>query len=245
MRSHVLRRLGWFGGAAAFRTGRRHPRLGSEWWLSDRRGPVRHAHPPRRYRRIGCTVDRLGRNGIWDGLSRASPTGSGLCLAPGRTTRRGTSISMWRTNSRTCRLAIYADFQDSSVSRVRVDIASKSITDLKVALSPDLGFIRFCSAFMAGPQHGFPHYTFLVNEESNDELPVPSRGRLRCRRVAGPEPSGGILRLPGHGHRQGRCPRRATPQPPEQRDRAGGLGQDHWAIRRRHVHVHVNAAASD
>ena len=68
----------------------------------------------------------------------------------------------------------FADFQDSSVSRVRVDIASKSITDLKVALSPDLGFIRFCSAFMAGPQHGFPHYTFLVNEESNDELPIPA-----------------------------------------------------------------------
>ena len=27
---------------------------------------------------------------------------------------------------------------------------------------------------MAGPEHGFPHYTFLVNEESNDELPVPA-----------------------------------------------------------------------
>lgn len=68
----------------------------------------------------------------------------------------------------------FADFQDSSVSRVRVDVASKSITELEVALSPDLGFIRFCSAFMAGPEHGFAKYTFLVNEESNDLLSVPA-----------------------------------------------------------------------
>ena len=67
----------------------------------------------------------------------------------------------------------FADHQDSSVSRVRVDLASRSIADLDVPLSPSLGFIRFCSAFMAGPKHGFPHYTFLVNEESNDPLPVP------------------------------------------------------------------------
>ena len=40
------------------------------------------------------------------------------------------------------------------------------------ALPPSAGFIRFCSAFMAGPEHGFPHYTFLVNEESNDVIPV-------------------------------------------------------------------------
>jgi len=67
----------------------------------------------------------------------------------------------------------FADFQDSSVSRVRLDVRTKSIIDLDVALSPDEGFIRFCSAFMAGPEHGFKNYTFLVNEESNDILPVP------------------------------------------------------------------------
>ena len=68
-----------------------------------------------------------------------------------------------------------ADFQDSSVSRVRVDVATKSVTDLEVVLSPDLGLIRFCSAFMAGPDEGFSKYTFFVNEESNDILPVPAR----------------------------------------------------------------------
>jgi hypothetical protein len=68
----------------------------------------------------------------------------------------------------------FADFQDSSVSRVRIDVATRSITDLDVALPPSAGFIRFCSAFMVGPEHGFAHETFLVNEESNDILPVPA-----------------------------------------------------------------------
>ena len=66
----------------------------------------------------------------------------------------------------------FADFQDSSVSRVTVDVALKQVTGLDVALSPDLGFIRFCSAFMAGPAEGFANYTFLVNEESNDIIDV-------------------------------------------------------------------------
>lgn len=70
--------------------------------------------------------------------------------------------------------SVFADYQDSSVSRLRLDLRSKSITDLDVALSPDLGFIRFCSAFMAGPEQGFNRYTFLVNEESNDIVPVPA-----------------------------------------------------------------------
>ena len=68
----------------------------------------------------------------------------------------------------------FADFNDSSVSRVRVDIATKRILDLSVALSADEGFIRFCSSFMAGPEQGFPHYTLLTNEELNDPLAVPA-----------------------------------------------------------------------
>jgi len=68
----------------------------------------------------------------------------------------------------------FADFQDSSVSRVTVDVADKQVVGLDVALSPDLGFLRFCSAFMAGPEQGFADYTFFVNEESNDIVPVPA-----------------------------------------------------------------------
>jgi hypothetical protein len=86
----------------------------------------------------------------------------------------------------------FGDFQDSSVSRVRVDVASKSITDLEVVLSPDLGLIRFCSAFMAGPDQGFPKYTFLVNEESNDLLEVPAGAPY------GSDPSVAPLRQAGY-----------------------------------------------
>jgi hypothetical protein len=78
-----------------------------------------------------------------------------------------------------------ADFQDSSVSRVRVDLSTWEVIDMDVALSPDEGFIRFCSAFMAGPEHGFPHYTFMVNEESNDPLDVPAGAAY------GPDPAYG------------------------------------------------------
>ena len=67
---------------------------------------------------------------------------------------------------------VFADLQDSSVTRLRIDVASQSIMAMDVALPASAGFIRFCSAFMAGPEHGFPHYTFMVNEESNDVIPV-------------------------------------------------------------------------
>jgi len=67
-----------------------------------------------------------------------------------------------------------ADFNDSSVSRVRVDVASTSVMDMDIPLPASLGYIRFCSNFMAGPAEGFPHYTLLTNEESNDILDVPA-----------------------------------------------------------------------
>jgi hypothetical protein len=51
--------------------------------------------------------------------------------------------------------------------------------------------IRFCSAFMAGPEHGFPHYTFLVNEESNDILPVPAGAPYGSDPSASPNRQGG------------------------------------------------------
>ena len=86
----------------------------------------------------------------------------------------------------------FADFQDSSVTRLRVDLSTWEIVGMDVALSPDEGFIRFCSAFMAGPEHGFPHYTFMVNEESNDPLAVPVGA------LYGPDPAYG-----GENTRQG------------------------------------------
>jgi hypothetical protein len=67
----------------------------------------------------------------------------------------------------------FADFEDSSVQRARLDLKRLQLTKLDEVLPASAGFIRFCSAFMAGPEQGFSDYTFLLNEESNDVIHVP------------------------------------------------------------------------
>ena len=67
----------------------------------------------------------------------------------------------------------FADYEDSSVQRLRLDLGTQQIVDLETMLPASAGFIRFCSATMVGPDQGFPRYTFLANEESNDVLVVP------------------------------------------------------------------------
>jgi hypothetical protein len=68
----------------------------------------------------------------------------------------------------------FADFEDSSVQRARLDLKKLQLTKLDEVLPASAGFIRFCSAFMAGPAEGFSDYTFLLNEESNDVIDVPA-----------------------------------------------------------------------
>ena len=71
----------------------------------------------------------------------------------------------------------FADHEDSSVQRARLDLGTRQIVKLREELPARAGFIRFCSANMVGPDQGFPDYTFLVNEESNDLLVVPPGAR--------------------------------------------------------------------
>jgi hypothetical protein len=44
--------------------------------------------------------------------------------------------------------------------------------DASVAIPASDGFLRFCSASMAGPAEGFSSYTFLTGEETDDIVPV-------------------------------------------------------------------------
>ena len=67
-----------------------------------------------------------------------------------------------------------ADFQDASVSKLTLDTETAAVLDASVAIPPDAGYLRFCSAFMAGPEEGFSRYTFFANEEANDVVPVPA-----------------------------------------------------------------------
>jgi Bacterial protein of unknown function (DUF839) len=122
---------------------------------------------------IGGDVVPLINSGesVFGDIFEGIPDGIGVKPAPGR---QG-YIDLYVTHEQShVPFGGFGDFQDSSVSRVRVDVASKSITDLEVVVSPDLGLIRFCSAFMAGPDQGFAKYTFFMNEESNDLLEVPA-----------------------------------------------------------------------
>jgi hypothetical protein len=61
-----------------------------------------------------------------------------------------------------------ADFQDASVSKLTVDTSTAQVIDASVAIPPDAGYKRFCSASMAGPAEGFSSYTFFTGEEAND-----------------------------------------------------------------------------
>ena len=64
------------------------------------------------------------------------------------------------------------DPHDSSVTRVRVDLATKTVIDTEIVLPGSAGFIRFCSSTIVSG-FGFPHPMLFTNEESNDVLPIP------------------------------------------------------------------------
>ncbi len=66
-----------------------------------------------------------------------------------------------------------ADFQDASISKLTLDKNTAAVLAAEVALPPTAGFLRFCSASMAGPAEGFSRYTFFANEEANDIVDVP------------------------------------------------------------------------
>jgi hypothetical protein len=71
-----------------------------------------------------------------------------------------------------------ADFQDASVSKLTLETAAGldqgSVLDASVAVSPDDGFLRFCSASVAGPAEGLSKHYFFTGEETNDVVPVPA-----------------------------------------------------------------------
>jgi hypothetical protein len=103
-----------------------------------------------------------------------------------------------------------ADFQDASVSKLTLSTITGGVTQASVALPATAGFLRFCSAFMAGPAEGYSFYTFFTGEESNDIVPVaagapygadPALAPLRQAgySVALDVQTGDFLQIPGLG----------------------------------------------
>lgn len=72
------------------------------------------------------------------------------------------------------------DFQDASVSRLTLDTKGGpnqgAVLSADVALGPEEGFLRFCSASMAGPDEGLDDYVFFTGEETNDVVSGVQRG---------------------------------------------------------------------
>ena len=171
VRSRSLRRFAWLGSVAAAGAlvlAIAIPASAADGYQTD--------EPSFVDLKVPGSVQPLVNSGenVFGTVFEGIPDGIGVAPGPGKPNNQG-YVDLYVTHEQShVPFGGFADHEDSSVSRVRVDIASKSITGLDVPLSPSLGFIRFCSAFMAGPEHGFPHYTFLVNEESNDPLPVPA-----------------------------------------------------------------------
>ncbi len=68
-----------------------------------------------------------------------------------------------------------ADFENASVAKLTLSTSPGSmegaVEAASVAISPDLGYLRFCSASMAGPAEGFKDYVFWTGEEANDIVP--------------------------------------------------------------------------
>ncbi len=83
------------------------------------------------------------------------------------------------------------DFQDASVTSWTLDIASKAVLSAAEPISPDDGFIRFCSSAIAGPEHGFSTPVFFANEESNDIVDVPPGAPYGADPAIAPQRQGG------------------------------------------------------
>jgi hypothetical protein len=84
-----------------------------------------------------------------------------------------------------------SDFQDASVSKITLETDSGAVVGASVALSPDDGFLRFCSASVAGPNEGLSKHYFFTGEETNDIVPVPAGAPYGADPSIAPDRQGG------------------------------------------------------
>ena len=89
-----------------------------------------------------------------------------------------------------------SDFQDASVSKLTLTTKGGpnqgSVLGASVVLGPEEGFLRFCSASIAGPDEGLSHYLFLTGEETNDIVEVPAGASYGARPGLGTARQGGF-----------------------------------------------------
>ncbi len=86
-----------------------------------------------------------------------------------------------------------SDFQDASVIKWTIDTTTAKVLDGEIVISADNGYLRFCSAAIAGPEHGFSSPVFLANEETNDVVDVPAGAPFGPDRAVAPQRQGGYV----------------------------------------------------
>jgi hypothetical protein len=108
---------------------------------------------------VGETVEGTMYAGIPDGI--------GIMPGPG-----GTADVFVNHEESEVPFSGRTDYVDSSVTRWRL-APDGSVLAGEIAVDERLGFIRFCSATMAGPNEGLSQYMYLTGEESSDIIDVP------------------------------------------------------------------------
>lgn len=123
---------------------------------------------------VGETVDGVMFEGIPDGIGMTDGAESGIVDV--YVSHEQTTIPFFGT----------ADFQDASVTKLSLSTEAGhegEVLDASVAISPDEGYKRFCSASMGTVAEGFDVPVFLTGEEANDITDVPPGAPY------GPDPS--------------------------------------------------------
>jgi hypothetical protein len=101
-----------------------------------------------------------------------------------------------------------SDFDNAQVSKLRLHQRSAGVMQGWTAIASDANYQRFCSAFMAGEDHGFQHPVFFANEEATDFVspppllawpPDPSNQRQAGLVVALDSKTGKTYEIPGLG----------------------------------------------
>ncbi len=87
------------------------------------------------------------------------------------------------------------DFQDASVSKLTLNTkggpGQGEVLQAEVAIPPSAGFLRFCSASMAGPDEGLTTYMFFTGEETDDIVDVPAGAPYGSDPALDPQRQGG------------------------------------------------------
>jgi hypothetical protein len=66
-----------------------------------------------------------------------------------------------------------ADMRNSEISQLRISGASGGVLQGGIVWPSELGYHRFCSGFLAGPEHGFQQPVYFTGEETSDVVALP------------------------------------------------------------------------